>query len=212
VITVSERDEAEPPDRKPWERADGETSRSFEGFVIYRDLGGRRSLSKVAQTLSISKQSVAETSLRFGWVARALAWDDEQDRIRRDAHNAAIVAMNNKHAEIALSLQGVALKKLQKINEAGTMDELDAVTVLRYLTEAAKMERVARGEPETIQEHRHGVDDKSNPKDKLARVLARLATRIGEGGLPDSADSAGGGDADAQLGVLGETGADPTER
>ena len=40
---------------RAWERLENESSRAFEAFSAYRDLGPQRSLAKVAETLGKSK-------------------------------------------------------------------------------------------------------------------------------------------------------------
>ena len=39
---------------RAWERQEGETSRAYEAFSAYRDLGSARSLAKVGQLLGKS--------------------------------------------------------------------------------------------------------------------------------------------------------------
>jgi len=58
--------------------------------------------------------------------------------------------MRERHAREALALQQKALERLKRMDP----EELSPGDVLRYFVEAAKLERISRGEPETIQEQR----------------------------------------------------------
>src|SRR5215469_7452964 len=69
----------------PWERLPNESSKAFSAFCMYRDLGRDRSLSKVGESLSISRQAVGQWSSKFGWVPRATAWDSHAARVIGDA-------------------------------------------------------------------------------------------------------------------------------
>ena len=67
-----------------WDRQLGETSRGYALFATYRDLGPlERSLGRVARDAGGSLGSVQQLSRRNSWVARAEAWDSENDRQKR---------------------------------------------------------------------------------------------------------------------------------
>lgn len=82
--------------RKPWERQTGESSRAYALFVLYRDIGPRRSIGRMssskllsdgvpdaAQAVSVPRRSRLEVYCqRHRWVARAKAWDDHLQAIR----------------------------------------------------------------------------------------------------------------------------------
>lgn len=158
---------------KPWERQIGETERAFAAFARYRDTPpkdrsidkcvaaeyGARSMPKVAQWKKWSRD--------WRWQFRIAAWTDEQDRLAREAQLAEIKAMNRRHIQMALSLQSKGAEKLQKL----TADDLTPADMLRLLTEAVKLERIARGEPETIVQH--GV--RKHPHDFTDDELAAIA-------------------------------------
>jgi len=142
-----------------WERLPGESAKAYEAFCIYRDLPPHeRSLKAVAEKLggkrsgkSRALRPLERWSSRYRWVERAQAWDEEVDRRAREAHLRAVKEMRERHARMAVALQQKALDRLKQMDP----DELEPLEVLKYLIEAAKLERLARGEPETIQEHRN---------------------------------------------------------
>lgn len=139
-----------PPE--PWERQKGETSRAYEAFTVYRDMGPDRSINKTAQKLSKNRTTIAEWSARNDWVKRAAAWDAEQDRIARQAQTDEIKKMRKRHADLANAMLVKAAKALQRIPE----DEIKAGDVSRMVETAAKLERISRGDSETIVEERQG--------------------------------------------------------
>jgi hypothetical protein len=145
------------PERKPWERREDETAEAFEGFVIYRDGGAARSLANVRRELGKSRTLIEKWSREHAWVSRALAHDDEQDRIRREAAAREIETMSRRHAQqleaamIVLGRPGMELAK--RINDRAldlsTMkpDELFALTrdAARTLPALVTAERLVRG-------------------------------------------------------------------
>jgi len=72
-----------------WERETGETQRAYEAFKIYRDLGPRRSLRRAAELVygegTGSVRRIEKWSRAHDWVARAQAYDDYHEMIRREA-------------------------------------------------------------------------------------------------------------------------------
>ena len=157
-----------------WERQQGETSKAFGAFTAYRDMpASERSLSKVAQMLSISRGTLLRWSARFSWVSRVEAWDDEQDRHKRAAQTKAIESMAERHAATAqLALQAVStpisvyLRRLRAMQqrpeddpermdfELQTMD-VDALFRLMFraagvMPQLVDMERKSRGQPTDV--------------------------------------------------------------
>ena len=63
----------------PWDRQPRESSRAYAYFVAYRDMGPRRSLTGVRQTLgegsAPSRGRLGQLSSVWSWVERSRAWD-----------------------------------------------------------------------------------------------------------------------------------------
>jgi hypothetical protein len=141
----------------PWEQQPGESSRAFGAFRVYRDLGPHRSLRAAAAAFygraatSLERQ-VDKWSHAFRWVERATAWDGHLDAEARQAQEKARRDMAERHAQEARGLQAKALERLRALRP----EELGPADVLRYFVEAAKLERLALGEPETVAEQRYG--------------------------------------------------------
>ena len=157
----------------PWERQPGEPARAYGAFCIYRDLPPHeRSLRAVAERLGGKRSETGRRSTRplerwssrWRWVERAARWDEEQDRRAREAQLRAVKEMRERHAKEAMALQQKALERLKRMDP----EELSPKDVLWYFVEAAKLERISRGEPDQIQEQR---------SDWVAAVLAAWPER-----------------------------------
>jgi hypothetical protein len=143
----------EPPN--PWERQPNEPPRAFEAFTLYRNMTPRRrSQAAVCRELygndAGNIRLIEKWSSEWRWCDRATAWDDELDRRTREAQEHARRDMAERHAAAAVELQDKALERLRAMKP----EELGANDVLRMLVEAAKLERLSRGEPETVKEER----------------------------------------------------------
>lgn len=136
---------------EPWERQKGENTKRYEAFCIYRDMHPR-SLYKVAEQLAKSRTLITRWSAQDHWVDRAAAWDDEQDKIARHAQLDEIKRMRKRHADLASAMLVKAARALQKIPE----EEIKAGDVSRMVETASKLERISRGDVETVIEERDG--------------------------------------------------------
>jgi hypothetical protein len=147
------------PPAPPWEQQPGEPDREFRAFRAYRDLGTARSLDAVGRALyegQVGRKRgttgrLQDWSVRWRWVERARAWDAELDRQGREAEVEAVKEMRRRHAEEAREFQTKAVDRLRLM----PLEELGAAEVIRFFTEAVKVERLSRGEPDTRQEHEH---------------------------------------------------------
>lgn len=165
----------------PWERQDGETDKAYAAFCIYRDLPpNERSLRAAAakfygkdkEKLRRPPATFEKWSTRWRWVERARAWDEEQDRLAREAQLQAIKEMRERHAEQARYLQAKGIQALRDL-AAGKISAGDAI---RLIIEGARLERISRGEPETIQETRSSWTDAV-----LAAWEKRMQQQAGQG-------------------------------
>lgn len=188
--------------RKLYERQNQESDRAWEAFCIYRDLGFERSQEKVAARLGKSTQLMAAWSVTWSWRKRADAWDMEKDRQQRAADLQAIFEMRKRHIKTSTMMQGlgsVELAKFFKMSQKKDENGQDVPPVLevgdamRLVELGMKIERLNRGEPESIQEEtlRLTSDDK---RDRLRAGLQdadvvgamnTIAKRLNGGGGSD---------------------------
>ena len=142
---------------EPYERQPGETAKAFRAFTIYRDMGPGRSIRNVLKAVDKpdSYRPVLERwSSQNRWVDRAAAWDDYLDQQARQAQVDALKEMYERHIQAAVAMQAKALKRLRGLSP----DELSPMQVRLFLIEAAKLERMGRGEPESIVAERRELD------------------------------------------------------
>ncbi len=131
-----------------WERLPNESSKAYQAFCIYRDLGVMRSIRKVAQNRGKPKSItwLNNWSVKYNWVERVKAYDDYMEQEKRKAQEQAILEMVDRHSNEAIGLQQIALKRLKQLNP----EDLTVKDVLNFLVEAIKIERISRGEPDAI--------------------------------------------------------------
>jgi hypothetical protein len=85
-----------------FDREPEESTKAFEAWTIYRELGAQRSLQKTAELYYGSTASVRQLerwSSRFNWVERARASDVEQEMVRRSAVEEYLASQAENHAE-----------------------------------------------------------------------------------------------------------------
>src|SRR5262245_42296347 len=112
-----------------WEQQPDESSAAFGAFVLFRDLGPRRSLDEAARRYHARPESdpnprpdgrrkgasgrIREWAEKYHWRERTRAWDEEVDRQVREAQVEAVKAMHRRHAEEAVEFQTKALERLR---------------------------------------------------------------------------------------------------
>lgn len=177
--------------RQPWERQKGESSRALRAFAMYRDMGAeRRSLRRLAEAMGVSLRLVSRWSRQHHWVERCAAWDDEVDRMAREEQARAIAEMCRQHAEEAVRLRLAAFKSLMEQLEGFALEDLNPADLLKIWNETVKVERLIRGEPETVQQQqitgkgggpvRVAGQDLSRLSDDELAQLERLLSKAGE--------------------------------
>lgn len=135
-----------------WEMQDSDTLKSWEAFVVYRDMGSERSLQRVAKELSKSEALIKRWSAKHNWGERIAAWESEQDRLLRIEMRRGIGQMRKRHADLAVKILEKAAEALQYI----PADEVKASDVGRMVDVATKLERISRGDVGEVIEERDG--------------------------------------------------------
>ena len=153
------------PESYIWDRQPKEPNLWFARFEAYRLAGPRRSLlgcvnaerarRGLAKTRSIP-HAWAEQARRWSWPERAEAWDERQRQEARVAHTQAVQEMNQRHIQEARALQAKAIERLR----SSRPEELPLRDVVRFVTEAGKLERIALGQPEILEEKRQSSGNK----------------------------------------------------
>jgi hypothetical protein len=147
------------PQSEPWERQPGEPNLWFSRFERFRLTGPSRSLLGTVNAELVQKGRAKQAKVpgawnkaatQWRWRERAEAWDESERQKAREAHSKEIDEMNRRHIQEAKALQQKAVQRLQSLKP----EELSGFEVLRFLLDAAKLERSAQGEPETVEERR----------------------------------------------------------
>jgi len=135
-----------------WERQPEETTRAFEAFVIYRDMGANRSIRKTAQELNKNCTTIAEWSSKYDWVKRVAAWDAEQDRIARNEMLAEMAATRKRQRKQAKRMQEKGMELLEGIS----IGDAKLSEVVSLLKAGMEQERIAIGDVGEVIEERSG--------------------------------------------------------
>jgi hypothetical protein len=147
------------PQPEPWDRMPGEPNRWFSRFERYRLVGSGRTLlgtvnaekgQKGQKRQTVIPGAWSRAAAQWRWKQRAEAWDEQERQKAREAHAHAIEEMNQRHVQEAQALQSKAIQRLKTLD----LDDLSAADVARFVVEATRLERTARGEPEAIEERR----------------------------------------------------------
>jgi len=108
------------PNAQKWDRLDCETSRAFEAFNVYLNLGPSRSLPQVAKALGRVVSGINRWSARYDWVARSMAYDayreSELRRLREaETNNSEIREYRDRAKREARAVGRVGLEAIRKI-------------------------------------------------------------------------------------------------
>ncbi len=133
--------------RKLYERLPWETPREFGAFRLYRDLGTERSAAQTVlaarreKMRGCGRETVDRLSAANAWRARAAAWDDEQDRKRREASLKRVAEMAERHVQISLLMLSKSVAAMQGMNAS----DLSPSEAAKLTELGVRIEREARG-------------------------------------------------------------------
>jgi hypothetical protein len=176
----------------PWQRQPGESSRAFGRFCEYRDLGPKRSLSRLRGPHTgedgWSRRALEDLCERWNWPPRAAAWDEEQDRAWRLAQLEAITEMAERQARDGADMQKLARGAMAKwvktdpaTGQLALARDLSPVEACRLYLAGVQVERLARGEPTAVTEERMGREAEYDEERIAAGVAFALARAAADG-------------------------------
>src|SRR6516165_6938733 len=131
---------------EPWDRQDGEPNLWFARFESYRLAGPGRSVAGTWMGEGARKGkrrqggipgAWSRAAARWRWKQRAEAWDEHERQKAREAHAQGVAEMNQRHIQEAMALQAKGIERLKSLD----LKDMSAADVIRYLTEASKLER-----------------------------------------------------------------------
>lgn len=159
-----------------WEQQPDETSRAFAAFCMYRDMPPSiRSVRKVAQELGKSESLMRRRSARHRWIARASAFDGEQDRLRRAAARDEMIRMAERQARAGQVMQGRGIKRIAALSDQD-VGLLTALEAMRLVEAGIRIERTARGEPAPLPPGRGSAP---TAQVRIIEILRNDPSRIG---------------------------------
>jgi hypothetical protein len=162
-----------------WERQPGETSKAFSCFVVYRNLGAERSVSKVAQSPNIGStpSTLSKWAENYRWVERARAYDNMLDRVKVAEERRAIEEMTRRHIKAGQALQKVGEAYVTRhLSTDAQIAKLGPRNALAYIRQGIDVEREGRG----LTEDRPVGDTNVQINVLAAGAKADLFARIGQ--------------------------------
>jgi len=137
----------------PWQRQKGESSKAFNAFCEYRDMGKKRTIAKVAEKLGKSVKNYEHMSRRNHWVVRARAYDNHTQRAHVEERVEAIRDMEKRHANSIKSalttLQMPRSYMLKLLHKAGSVEAL--FNVKRTVTDEFGVRKVVEEDRDPVE-------------------------------------------------------------
>ena len=149
-----------------WDKREDESSKAYEWFCRYRDMGPGRSHDKLHQKYSESISKKSQTlrwSSKYAWVERAEAYDAYLDAIKRESNEDRVRKTAEEHIDVADKIMELALSKLALLK--GT--EVKPHEVKGLIELSVKMKRDALGVAE-----KHEVNGEIHVDHKIAKKLS----------------------------------------
>jgi hypothetical protein len=167
-----------------YERMDMDTKKSFEAFVLYRNLGAERSSPKVAEMLGKSVGWIERLCAKYRWVERAALWDAAIDKraarqLLFDKEAATIEQLRLAKAMKKLGLNQI--EKHQKLSDECDTPHIPATDAAKIAKEGAQLERLIHGDPNSIEEHRGGEYDWSQLGVEELQMFKAMLLRVKKG-------------------------------
>ena len=155
---------------KAWERQKGESEKAFEAFVMYRDMGEKRTFTAVAEKLHKSCTLIRRWKDCWEWQERVRAYDNELEKEARAKVIKDHKAMTERHIGIAMQLQKKALEALATLK----VKDMSPKDIKEFIKMATDLERLSR----TFEESDKDKDKASSLADE---IMAAYLKREGKG-------------------------------
>lgn len=140
-------------ERSLHQRQPDEGARAWEAFCCYRDMGPKRSITRVAQKLGKSGSMISRWSGRHRWQERVSSWQTEQDACAAEDRRELIRCANRRHLAVAKSMFKAIHKSIAAASQAPELSPRDVAAWARV---AVQIERDAlgltRATPSTVEQ------------------------------------------------------------
>lgn len=127
------------PEQSPWLRREDETSRQYELFRIYLNMGSERSQVKVAREVGKSETYVCNIATQKEWIQRVREFDNYLAQAHMDGATEWITNARSETQALADKLRGLLSTRLDQCiasNQDPTMRWSTAAGVLLKMQEA----------------------------------------------------------------------------
>lgn len=138
---------------RPWERQKGESSKAYEAFSIYRDMGEKRTFIATSEKLQKSYTIIRRWKDQWGWTDRARAYDNELMRQELSEKKREFRDMQKRHIQTAMLMQKKAVQALDNLDP----DSMLAKDIVQLIREATKLERDNRLTTEMLDDERDQI-------------------------------------------------------
>lgn len=126
-----------------WERRENKSSKAFQAFCVYRDLGAGRTLAAVAEKLRKSYDLIRRWSKNHYWQSRADAWDEMISEKAAQKAAEEYAKMLEVQINLGKMLQAKAAKAIQNMDfENVSIKSLPSV--VNAINVGVEIERTAR--------------------------------------------------------------------
>jgi len=158
-----------------WDRKKGESTKAYQAFILYREMGAERSYTRVAQELGKSRTLVQRWGGAWTWVERCADWDAYLLRKADAARLVAIKKANERHVELAQTFLARVRARLDAMSQNAL--EIEAEHLPKWLDIAVKIERLGLGMSTQLVEHQ-GKDGGAIKLDLVRQARERLAEKL----------------------------------
>jgi len=157
---------------KPWERQDYESSKAYEAFACYRDMGPERSLSGLGKQLGKSKALMERWSSNYHWQERIASYERELENQALADKKKTAAETRKRQLQIAMQLEKRALEALKNIQP----EDLTPKDVKEFLRLATDIET------RVISDTEAGYVNGGDGRASLAEtIIAAYTRRAGNG-------------------------------
>jgi hypothetical protein len=122
-----------------WEQYEYEGSKAYEAFACYRDMGRKRSISKVAKELGKNDSLISRWSVRHDWIYRANQYDAYMDKVRLEAREKQVKQYEELIMKYAIFMTQKGGQKIESIDPS-KITVSDAIKMIDF---GVKLEREA---------------------------------------------------------------------
>src|SRR5690606_14943299 len=167
---------------KIWDQQSNESTKAFEAFCTYRDMGVGRSLRKLSKIANLHLSTLGEHSSKNDWQSRAAAWDAHLDQISQHNQAAELRDMKRRQIDLAIRAQQAAAQGLELfLAELKKNPKLICKPegLAKLLDSGCRLERLNRDEPEQNLEISHAQDFDRLEEDELETMRQLLAKAQG---------------------------------